>query len=454
MTSRMEMTKYSPPWLILTLLLCAVVISFIDRQLLGILVDPIRDTIGLTDFEIGILGGAAFFVPYFFGGIAGGWAVDRFNRTGVIALAVAVWSGMTSACGLASTYFHLFLARMGVGFSEGTLGPGVHSVLADTFDKKRLPMAMSFYTAAISLGSGISLAVGGLVLAWAATRVWELPVIGTLHPWQVTFILVGLPGILLAPLIWALVRTPPREQVANYSKDGLLSELVHFGKKRLRLVILYTIAIGTLTGAKFSFQLWIPTLLIRVHHVPALEVGAILGGMFLTVGIAGSLVWGSVATYLAKRGREDASYITILVTAGVFALMVFLPPLMSTSFLVFLFFAPCLFFVQSCFGLGHAAVQLVTPTRLRGRVSAAFNGTVNIIGTIVGPAGIGALSTFFFEDDQKLGLSIALMTGVMSAVGFFCLYFALKPYREAQALLISETEQRALTAESVVPAVN
>jgi MFS family permease len=308
-------------------------------------------------------------------------------------------------------------------------------------------MAMSYYTAAIALGSGISLAVGGLVLTWASTRTWEFPVIGTMQPWQVTFMLVGLPGIVLAPFIWGLIRTPPREEVPDYVKEGLFSDLLDFGKKRLRLAILYTIAIGTLTGAKLSFQLWIPTLLIRVHNVPAIEVGAILGVMFLTIGIAGSLLWGTIATYLAKRGREDAAYITILYAAGVFALLVFIPPLMSTPFLVFFAFAPCLLFVQSYLGLGHAAVQLVTPSRLRGRVSAVFNGTVNIIGTIVGPAGIGAASTFFFEDDQKLGLSIALMTGIMSAIGFTCLYFALKPYRQAQMLLVTETseaEQKAI----------
>jgi MFS family permease len=435
--------KLSPPWLILGLLLGAVVISFIDRQVLGILVDPIRTSMGLSDFQIGIIGGPAFFVLYFIGGILGGWAVDRYKRTGVIALAIVLWSMTTAACGLSANFVQILLARMGVGFGEGVLGPGIHSVIADSFDKKRLPMAMSYYTAANAVGSGVSLFIGGLILQWASNKTWQLPVLGTVHPWQLTFMAVSLPGLLLAPAIWGLIHTPPREAHPAYGKQGLFGDVVDFGKKRLRLVTLYTVGIGSLTGAKLSFALWIPTLLMRIYKQPPAEVGATLGVMFLALGIIGSLFWGGVATYLAKRGREDAAMITIVGAVGVFALLVFIPPLMPTPFLLLLTFAPCLLFVQSYLGLGHAAVQLVTPSRLRGRVSGLFNGTVNIIAVVVGPTGIGAVSTYFFADDQKLGQSIALMTGTMSLLGFFCLLAAIKPYREAQALLALEAERGA-----------
>jgi MFS family permease len=401
-----------------------------------------RSSMGLSDFQIGIIGGPAFFVLYFVGGILGGWAVDRYNRTGVIALAIAFWSVMTSACGLSANFIQILLSRMGVGFGEGVLGPGIHSVMADTFDKKRLPMAMSYYTAANAIGSGVSLFVGGLILQWASDKTWEVPAIGTVHPWQLTFMAVSIPGLILAPAIWWFIRMPPRESYPDYGQQGLVSEVMDFGKRRLRLVILYTLAIGTLSGAKLSFQLWIPTLLIRIHKQAPAEVGATLGVMFLALGIIGSLFWGSIATYLAKRGREDAAMLTMVGAVGVFAFLVFIPPLMPTPFLLLLTFAPCLLFVQSFLGLGHAAVQLITPSRLRGRVSGLFNGTVNIIAVVVGPTGIGAVSTYFFADDQKLGESIALMTGVMSMIGFLCLLAAMKPYREAQALLASELESK------------
>ena len=436
--------SFSPPWLILGLLLCAVVISFIDRQVLGILVDPIRSSMGLSDFQVGIIAGPAFFVLYFIGGILGGWAVDRHNRTSVIALAIAFWSVMTSACGISGNFLHILFARMGVGFGEGVLGPGVHSIIADTFDKKRLPMAMSYYTAANAIGSGIALFVGGLVLEWAADQIWEVPLFGNIHPWQLTFMAVSLPGLLLAPAIWGLIRTPPRVVTPDYGRQGLFEDVVKFGKDRLRLLILYTIAIGTLSGAKLSFQLWIPTLLIRIHKQPPAEVGATLGVMFLALGVIGSLVWGNVATYLSKRGREDAAMITMVGAVGVFSLLVFIPPLMPTPFLLLATFVPCLLFVQSFLGLGHAAIQLVTPSRLRGRVSGLFNGTVNIIAVLVGPTGIGAVSTYFFADDQKLGESIALMTGIMSLLGFICLFAAMKPYHQALMLLKTETESESL----------
>lgn len=434
--------KYSSPWLILALLLCATMISFIDRQVLGVLVDPIRQSLNLTDFQIGIIGGPAFFVLYFVGGVVGGWAVDRYQRTAVVGLALTFWSCMTAFCGLSANFLQITLARMGVGFGEGTFGPGVHSLIADSFDKQRLPMAMSLYTAANAVGSGISLFVGGLILQMAAQKVWQLPVVGTIHPWQLTFMAVSVPGLLLAPAIFGLLRLPPREVIPNYSSQGLMQEIVAFGRKRLRLAILYTVGVGTLTGAKLAFQLWIPTLLMRVYKQPPAEVGATLGVMFLSLGILGSLVWGTVATWLTRRGREDAAMITIVWATGAFAVMVIAPPLMPSPFMVLLAFAPCLIFVQSFLGLGHASVQLITPSALRGRVSALFNGTVNIIGVIAGPTGIGAVSTYLFADDQKLGQSIALMTGVMSLIGFLCLFAAIRPYREAQALLAEEEASR------------
>jgi MFS family permease len=299
-------------------------------------------------------------------------------------------------------------------------------------------MAMSLYTASNAVGTSLALIVGGVILQWAGQRTWDLPILGTMHPWQFTFMAVSVPGLILAPAIWGLLRIPPREALPHYAADGILRELIGFGRKRLRLAILYTLGIGALTGAKLSFMLWIPTLLMRIHKQPPGETGAKLGVMFLVLGVAGSLLWGAIATLLAKRGREDAAMITIVFAVGCFALIVAIPPLMPTPFLVLLTFAPCLIFVQSYLGLGHAAVQLITPSQLRGRVSAVFNGTVNLIGVVVGPTGIGAVSTYLFADDAKLGQSIALMTGIMSVSGFICLFLAITPYREAQALLLEE----------------
>ena len=187
------------------LLTVAYVFSFVDRYILGLLIEPIKADLGLSDTQIGLLLGPAFAIFYATMGLPLGWLADRKRRTWIVAAGVALWSFATAASGLAKNFLHLFIARMSVGVGEATLSPCAMSLISDSFPKEKRAKPIAFYTMALSLGAGIASLVSAGVLQWAkSVPAIELPIIGVVAPWQFTFIVVGLPGVLLALLMLTL----------------------------------------------------------------------------------------------------------------------------------------------------------------------------------------------------------------------------------------------------------
>lgn len=186
-------------WYTVILLTIAYVFSFIDRYILGLLVEPIKLDMQLSDTQIGLLLGPAFAIFYATMGLPLGWLADRARRTFIVAAGITIWSLATAACGLAKNFAHLFAARIAVGVGEATLSPCALSMIADSFPEKRRGKPVAFYSAALSLGAGIASLAGASVLAWSSTvEQISLPILGDVKPWQLAFIVVGLPGLLIA----------------------------------------------------------------------------------------------------------------------------------------------------------------------------------------------------------------------------------------------------------------
>ncbi len=191
------------PWYVTAVLMVAYTFSFLDRKIVDLMIGPIRRDLGISDHEFGLLVGAAFGLFYTLMGLPLGWLADRYPRKRIIAIGIAAWSVMTAAGGLAKNFWQLFLARMGVGVGEATLSPSTYSMLADSFDKERLPRAMSLYTTGLFIGAGLALIVGGQVISHVETMPpVTLPLIGQVFSWQLVFIIVGMPGLLVA--LWVL----------------------------------------------------------------------------------------------------------------------------------------------------------------------------------------------------------------------------------------------------------
>ena len=213
MEKKYPSTRYA--WYMVILLTVAYVFSFVDRYILGLLIEPIKADLELSDTQIGLLLGPAFAIFYATMGLPLGWMADRKRRTWIVGFGVALWSAATAASGLAKNFTHLFLARMSVGVGEATLSPCTMSMISDSFPKANRAKPIAFYTMALSLGAGIASLISAGVLQWAKTVPnIELPLVGIVAPWQFTFFVVGLPGLALAVLMFTL-REPPRHVVKD-----------------------------------------------------------------------------------------------------------------------------------------------------------------------------------------------------------------------------------------------
>ena len=219
-------------WVTVFVLLAAYAVAFIDRQILTLLVEPIQRDLEITDTQFSLLSGLAFTLFYTLMGIPLGWLADRGSRRKLILVSVLFWSAMTAACGMAKSFGMLFLARIGVGVGEAGLSPAAFSMIADSFPPEKRSRALSLYAMGAVAGVGLALIIGGAVIGWASTAPpVVLPILGELRTWQLAFLLVSLPGPVLAIAVWAL-REPKRQELAKASasvSEALVNSCVSAG---------------------------------------------------------------------------------------------------------------------------------------------------------------------------------------------------------------------------------
>lgn len=218
MTTPYPSARYG--WYMVVLLTVAYIFSFVDRYVLGLLIEPIKADLELTDTQIGLLLGPAFAIFYATMGLPLGWLADRQRRTWIVAAGIALWSAATAASGLARNFPQLFIARMSIGVGEATLSPCAMSMISDSFPREKRARPIAFYTMALSLGAGIASLISAAVLQWAKTTTdISLPIVGTVAPWQFTFFVVGLPGLALSLLV-LMLREPVRRDLNTTGETG------------------------------------------------------------------------------------------------------------------------------------------------------------------------------------------------------------------------------------------
>ncbi len=418
-------------WLTLAILVILAGVSYIDRQIISLMVHPIRHDLGISDFQISLLQGIAFALFFTTFGLPLGWLVDHAQRRLVIYGGVTVWSLATAASGLASSFDQLFLARLMVGAGEAALAPAAYSLIADLFPKRRLAVALATYVTGASLGSALAVFLGGVLvssLSHVSLRLGGAP----LATWQLAFLSVGVPGLAFALLIF-LVPEPPRAARDEARVGTGLSELVAFVSSRRAFLLCHFFGFACMSALGYAVMNWLPAYVMRHYGVPVSEAGAWVGAMILC-SIPGGLVAGAYVDRLFASGRTDAHLLVYTVVAIVLA------GLGATAFFVralplFALMMGLLMFFAAAPGSAGAALQIVTPAQLRGQVSALFLFVYQLVGAGLGPTCVALFTDYVFKDDRMVGFSVGSTVVIFGLTAALLFAVGRAPMRHAVAAL-------------------
>jgi MFS family permease len=440
MASTEETPRYA--WYVVFVLLLLNVSSFIDRQVMALLAEPIKADLGISDTQLGLLLGPAFAGTFALSGLLIGRLVDRGNRTAIIAWGVAAWSVMCTACGVANTFGQLFAARFGVGIGEATLSPAANSLIADYFPPEKLATAMSLFTSGVFVGAGLAYLIGGLVLeAVGNTAPWQLPVFGEISPWQRVFILVGAPGLLLSFLALT-IREPRRIRSAQPTHAATIPEVVAWFDRYSRAFWTFGVGVAVYATVNFGTAFWFPAFIQRTHEWSYGKVGLIMGGATLIFGVVGVIAGGRLADWLKQRGRRDGNLL-VLIISSIVSIVAGLPLYLTNSEPV-LIAALVVTNVAAAapFGAAAAAMQEMSPSIMRGQAAAVLGLLLNFVGGSLGPTAVGLLNDRIFRDPAKVALSLLVMTLVGRTIAALSVAAGLAAHRR----VVSEVTSQRLSA--------
>jgi MFS family permease len=421
-------------WIVVGFLMVLYTSSFIDRQILALLVKPIRSDLKIDDFQYGLLTGLAFVGIYSLSGLPIGVLVDRWSRKGVILVGVTAWSLMTAACGLTNSFGSLFATRIGVGIGEATLSPASYSLISDLFPKDKLGRALSLYGLGIPIGSGLALVIGGQVVgAIEAIGSIDLPVVGITRPWQAVFMAIGLPGLVLALLAIFVVKEPKRHKSqAEIDNRPSIADALRFFFRNIGGYAGLFMGMGLLAMYGYGCVAWYPTLLERVYGFSIAKAGLFLGLSTLVFGSFGGLFGGWLADRLVESGDPYGHYKVSVAYCLAFAVTGAVGSASPSPYICFPLIALSLAFSNTIIGVVAAALQILTPPRMRGLISSLFLAMAAFIGFAFGPSAIGFITAHIFHDDQKVGYSLAIVAAIFPTLGAVAFWLGRRPLLKAE----------------------
>lgn len=420
-------------WFAAIMLAAANTLAFVDRQALALLVQPIKEDLQVSDTAMSLLYGLSFTMFYVLVGIPVARLADRANRRNIVAAAIFIWSLATALCGVARSFGALFVARIGVGAGEGGLSPAAYSILSDYFPKEKLPAAMGVYQMGIYVGGAAALLLGGLLASVVPpSSIVAVPLIGAVKGWHLVFLMLGIPGLILSGLM-LLVREPARMGEGGRQPSPPFSQVVaHIGRHWQAYVgiscgFALMILVGNATGA------WIPAFLERKFGLTTAEIGGLYGSITAVCGVSGTLIGGFVATALRRRGIARGNLYAALFGFTSLIPVTVLFPQMPTATLSLALIGAMNFLAGFNFGGGLAALQEITPNRMRASVSAGYMLMVNLIGAAGGPFAIALVTDYWYGDPQSLPDAITLVCAIASPLSVAALLLGLKGYGRAIA---------------------
>lgn len=417
-------------WFVVAILALANAVSFIDRLILSLLVQPIKAELQISDTAFSLLAGAAFAIFYAtMGVLIARWA-DRYSRKWIITAGMLTWCSMTTLAGTARSFGQLFAYRVGVGVGEATLSPSAYSLLASYFPPQRLSLAIGAYSIGVTGGTGLAFLLGGAAISWVlAQGIVDLPLLGDVSGWRLVMIVVGTLGLPIA-LLMLLVREPARSAgftpaSAAEVRDHLQGNLARYGYM--------LVGYGTTSISAFAVMTWTPALYQRKYGASIPEAATVLGIVALIGGITGAIFGGAAADRLEQRGDEHAK-LRVLQWCG-FGLLLpsivapFMPSMPLHAAVIFWTF----FFGTAATGPAAAYVQTITPERMRAQFGAIYQLSLTLVGATVGPLAVGLVTDKLIGDEARLGESLSLVSAIANPVAAAFLWRAHQRARATRA---------------------
>lgn len=416
-------------WYAVVVFFLAYTLAFIDRVIIAFLVGPIRADFEISDFQFSLISGLAFAVFYATLGIPIARLADTTNRRNIIAVGIGLWSLMTAMCGLAANYWQLFLARLGVGVGEAALSPAAISMIADYFPKEKRALPINIYSAGVQCGAGLANIFGGLIVGYTmAGGGQDIALLGSLKPWQLAFMMVGAPGLLVAALMLT-VREPARKERHVQNKGVSFRHTMSY--MRQHWVVYSTLMVGAALSAMASYGTfsWVPALFERRYAWESARIGVSFGLITLLLGASGLALSGILANAMVKT-RISAPYNKLMIATMCCAVL-------PSALLVAVFngywtlgcLALMILFLSAPIGLVQAALQAITPNELRAQVIALYLLTVTIFGVAAGPSAVAAVTDFIYRDDTAIGSSIAIVATSAVVLGVVVLAAGISAYK-------------------------
>ena len=441
------MNKHNYPssqqaWYGVVILTLAYILSFLDRQLLSLVVTDVKSDLDLTDSQVSIILGFAFALFYTTMGIPIGRLADKKSRRTIIGIGITFWCFMTAATGIVKTYAQLFIARIGVGVGEATLSPSALSIISDYFPKEKRGTAMGFFNMGVSVGSGIALILGGQIVAYFADfPPIILPLVGQIYEWQALFIFIGIPGLLVA-LLMSTIKEPSRKgKMTLVNESGSSSEEISI-KDTIRFIyqrkeaygwLFLSMACSVLIG--YAFLSWLPTMYIRSYNIGIPTITLWLGVAFLIGGPFGATMSGWLGDKLYKKYNNSSHVMLFAYSMIILTVAAVLVPLMPSYQTATLMFIPQIVTAAGQTALAPVAMINITPNQLRGQVIAVYFFVISMTGYTLGPTSVALITDFIFKDESLIMYSMSIVSLVVGLIGIYAGFKSLNYFREQPTIV-------------------
>ncbi|WP_205700688.1 spinster family MFS transporter [Croceicoccus sediminis] len=417
-------------WYVVIICMLAYIFSFIDRQILALMIDPIERDLQISDTQFGLLHGLAFAIFYATMGIPLASLSDRVSRPAVISAGIAIWSAATVLSGFTRSFAQLFVARIFVGAGEAALSPATYSLISDLFPREKLGRAVAVYSMGSFLGVGLAFLAGGAVSALVGES-GSFSMLGMeMRAWQAVFVIVGAPGFLLALVMIATVRDPGRSGAR--SEVLPISEVLRHMARERAIYIPHITGFTFAAAALFAVLGWAPAVLIRGFDLGPAQAGVWLGGLALTAGVGGVVFSGWAVDALTRAGMAASPFVTGMIGAVGTLLFAAALPFAETLYACLTIMAGLLFFASFPMPPSTAVMQIAAPPAMRSRVSALFLCSNSLIGSTLGALLVGVFNDTLFGG-AGVALSLGLVAGGAAMLSAIILAFGCRPFARSFA---------------------